>query len=226
MGLKDHRSARREEAARRKERTAEAYRKVVHRLRSARHAGSGTVVLVVNAVHGEGGSSVAKQLAGAIVQAERSRVLLVDANLRSPSQHVTFGVRRSPGFADVTAGGPKVQTAELATSDVGFALLPVGKSQDDPIHLMRESNLVSALGELRESFDWIVVDGPPVTVYAEATTLSSLADATILVIRAESTRAEVADQAKRTVMESGGYLIGAILNRREYHIPDFIYRHL
>jgi capsular exopolysaccharide synthesis family protein len=226
MGFKDPRSSRRAEVDRRKARTDEAYRKVVHRLRSVRQAGSGTVVLVVNAVHGEGGSSVAKRLAGAIVQAESGRVLLVDANLRSPSQHLTFGVRQSPGFSDVTAGGPEVQTAELATSEVGFALLPAGKSQDDPIHLMRESNLASALGELRKSFDWIVVDGPPVTIYSEATTLSSLADATILVVRAESTRAEVADRAKRTVMESGGYLAGAILNRREYHIPDFIYRRL
>jgi capsular exopolysaccharide synthesis family protein len=183
-------------------------------------------VLVVNAVHGEGTSSVAKQLAGAMVQAERSRVLLVDANLRSPSQHLTFGVRRSPGFTDVTAGAPELHTAELATSDVGFALLPVGQSQEDPVHLMRESNLASAMGELRKSYDWIVVDGPPVTIYAEAATLSSLADATVLVIRAESTRAEVADRAKRTIVESGGNLVGAILNRREYHIPEFIYRHL
>ncbi len=226
MGLKDRHSLGQEEIARLSARAQEAYRKVVHRLRNGRRPGSGTVVLVVNAVHGEGTSSVAKRLAAAIVQAERSRVLLVDANLRSPSQHLAFGVRRSPGFIDVTADGTEVQTAELATSDLGFALLPVGQSQEDPIHLMRESHLASAMGELRKSYDWIVVDGPPVTIYAEAATLSSLADATILVVRAESTRAEVADRAKRIIIESGGNLVGAILNRREYHIPEFIYRHL
>ena len=91
---------------------------------------------------------------------------------------------------------------------------------------MREADLAAALGELRKNFDWIVVDGPPVTIYSEAAILSSLADATILVIRAESTRAEVAERAKRTILESGGNLFGAILNRREYHIPEFIYRRL
>ena len=152
--------------------------------------------------------------------------MLVDANLRSPSQHLTFGVRSSPGFVDVTAGISDVQLGTLAQSEIGFTLLPAGDTSDYPIHLMRQSVLEQTLGELRKRFDWIVVDGPPVTIYAEAATLSALADATVLVIRAESTRAEVADQAKRTIVNAGGRLIGAILNRRQYHIPEFIYRHL
>lgn len=206
-------------------RTHEAYRRVVHRLRRVRSGDSGSVVLVVTAVHGEGGSHVAKQLAAALVQAEQGRVLLVDGNLRSPSQHVAFGIQQSPGFVEV-AGGPAVETGSLATSDVGFALLPAGQSDDDPIHFMRESIIAGAFDELRKSFDWVVVDGPPVTIYTEAATLSGLADATVLVVRAESTRSEVAERAKKTIAESGGHLAGAILNQRRYHIPDFIYRRL
>ena len=184
------------------------------------------MVLVASAVHGEGASSVAEQLASTLVKGQEGRILLVDANLRSPSQHTKLHVEPSPGLVDVAIGTPQVDSALRSELAGGFTLLPAGQPTGDPIDLLSETVLAQVFLELRQGFDWIVVDGPPVTIYSEASTLSSLADATILVLQAETTRREVAERAERIFNESGGRLVGAILNRRKYHIPDFLYRHL
>ena len=204
----------------------EAHRTLVRDLQNLPSSGRARVVLIANAIHGEGASSVAQDLAAALVQLQEGRVLLVDANVRSPSQHTALGVEPGPGLADFGSGIPEAERRGWSELDTGFAVLPAGLTPGDPAQLLSERVLKNAFVELRASFDWIIVDGPPVTIYSEASTLSSLADGTILVLRAESTRSEVAERAARIVTEAGGRLLGGVINRRKYHIPDFIYKHL
>jgi Mrp family chromosome partitioning ATPase len=80
-----------------------------------------------------------------------------------------------------------------------------------------------ALQALRERFDWVIVDGPPATVYSDAGILAPLVDGVVLVVEAEKTRWQVAEQAKRTLEESGAQLLGAVLSRRQFHIPEALY---
>ena len=69
----------------------------------------------------------------------------------------------------------------------------------------------------------MIVDGPPITVYSDAAILAPLVDGVVLVVEAEKTRWEVVSQAKRTLEESGGRILGAVLNRQRYHIPPALY---
>jgi Mrp family chromosome partitioning ATPase len=79
---------------------------------------------------------------------------------------------------------------------------------------------------LQAEFDWVILDGPPVTQYPDAASLVAAAGGAVLVLRAEHTRWEVADEARRVLENSGVDILGAVLNRRKYHIPGFIYRKL
>jgi Mrp family chromosome partitioning ATPase len=75
-------------------------------------------------------------------------------------------------------------------------------------------------------YDWIVLDCPPVTVYPDAVNLSAASGTGVLVIQAEKTRLEVVEEANSILQDSGLDLLGAVLNRRKYHVPEFIYRRL
>lgn len=184
------------------------------------------VVLITNSVHGEGASSVAQQTAAALIERTQDRVLLVDANLRSPTQHHSLGAGLSPGLFDLALGSRPNEAILCSELGERFSLLPAGDATQDPARLMSGPLLLEAFAQLRGMFDWIVLDGPPVTVYAEAATLARLADATILVVRAESTRREVVQHATRVLTRTGAKLLGTVLNRRKHHIPEFVYRYL
>jgi Mrp family chromosome partitioning ATPase len=86
--------------------------------------------------------------------------------------------------------------------------------------------LQGVVTSLHSQFDWVILDGPPVTTYPDASNLAVVADGAILVLRAERTRSEVAERAMKVLNEAGVALLGGVLNRRRYHIPEFIYRRL
>lgn len=203
---------------------SEEYQRIVQGLLGLSEKDRSQVILVVSAVQGEGTSTAARDLAKMLSQS--GSTLLVDANLRNPSQHQAFGVNRSPGLSDVA-----LQTAELDAAIEngavpGLFLLACGKPEESPATLLSTRALKEVVNDLRRKFDRILIDGPPVTLYSDAVPLPNLSDGVILVARAERTHWEVAEQAKRILEESGGRILGAVLNRRRFHIPDLIYRFL
>lgn len=201
----------------------EAYRRITHELSGLR-GGDSKVVLVASAVHGEGASTVARQLAATLVNGQTGPVLLMDANLRPDEDGDVLNGAAAGGFLDSVPPDYIEETSSFPMSASGFSVLP--SDPHDRVTLLTGKSLKKAFGKLRRRFDWIVIDGPPVTLSAEAGALSAQADATVLVLRAESTRSEVAVRARNILHQSGGHVLGAVLNRREYHIPDFLYRRL
>ncbi len=80
--------------------------------------------------------------------------------------------------------------------------------------------------ELRSEFDYVLIDAPPVNLYADAIILGGLADGAILVLESDVTRREAARKAKETLEGAEVRLLGAILNKRTFPIPESIYRKL
>ncbi|HXV64081.1 MAG TPA: CpsD/CapB family tyrosine-protein kinase [Vicinamibacteria bacterium] len=189
-------------------------------------------IIVVSAVQGEGASTVARGLATILGQTEPT--LLVDANLRTPTQHLAFGRERGPGLSDVA--GEKVALKEAIREHVapGLDLLCSGTAGGGPA-LSTEAlpQIKRYIGTQRFRDDalslpgrykWAIADMPPVTVYADALNWASNADGAIIVLRAEHTRWEVATKAKQILDSYGIRILGAVLNRRKYHIPDSVYK--
>ena len=77
---------------------------------------------------------------------------------------------------------------------------------------------------LREAFDLVIVDAPPIGIYPETTSLARFSNGAVLVLEAESDRQEVAEVAKRTLEAAGGSLLGAMLNKQRRYIPGWLYR--
>ena len=97
---------------------------------------------------------------------------------------------------------------------------------ESPAQLLTVSSFQSAILAVLSLYDWVIIDGPPVTTYPDVGSIAAAVSGAILVIEAESTRQEVVEEAKRVLDVSGVDLLGAVLNRRRYHIPGFIYRRL
>jgi Mrp family chromosome partitioning ATPase len=135
-------------------------------------------------------------------------------------------VDRTEGLTDVLRGPVTLSAAVNRDVASGLSLLTVGSPCDSPPMLLTQSALQGVVMALTSLFDWVIIDAPPLTQYPEAASIASACGGAILVIRAEKTRSEVAEEAKKVMVDSGVEVLGAVLNRRKYHIPGFIYRRL
>jgi Mrp family chromosome partitioning ATPase len=82
------------------------------------------------------------------------------------------------------------------------------------------------LAELRAEFDFVIIDAPPLTRYADAIALGQVSDGLILVLEADSTRKKAAQMAVANLRSSNVQILGAVLNKRTFPIPENIYKRL
>jgi capsular exopolysaccharide synthesis family protein len=185
------------------------------------------VILVASSIAGEGASTIARNLAFTLGRTEEDAgTVLVDANLRSPSQHGAFGLAQSPGFRELVSGEATLEQVLKEGIAPELSLIQSGQGVEGEVILLTVTRLRVVIDQLRSRFRWIVFDAPPATVYPDAATLGAVSDSAILVVEAERTRREVANEARRLLSASGVSFLGAVINRRRFHIPDFLYRML
>jgi capsular exopolysaccharide synthesis family protein len=208
------------------DRVAGGYEQVLHAIQARQGAKSAGTILFVSATHGEGTSMVAREFAALLGRDGLGRVVLVDANLRTPSQHIAFGVERGAGLSEVVIRGLALDQAVRNGNSSLVPLLTCGRPTSHPTEVLGAPGLPVALEGLRAKYGWVIVDAPPTTVYSDAGILAPLVDGVVLVVEAEKTRWEVAEQARRNLEKSGARLLGAVINRRRYHIPQALYRWL
>jgi Mrp family chromosome partitioning ATPase len=165
--------------------------------------------------------------AGEILAAQRSgSVCLVDANLRAPSLHQVSGVAKSPGLTDATVNRGPIRDFGVRVAGSNLWIVPPGSSEAAAQGLFASGPLRLRIGELRKEFDYVLIDGPPVSSCGDAVLLGQMADGVILVVEANSTRRETARLAKETFEAAEIRLLGGILNNRTFPIPEALYRNL
>ena len=182
-------------------------------------------ILVTSSIHGEGTSTVARNFAEKLA-GSRFSTLLIDANLRRPTQHVALRSSRMVGVADLATSNLPVEKALGTSVETGLTFLSSGRPTKSPIQVLDSPRLAKALERLRENFERIVIDGPPVTAYPDSATLGRLVDGAIIVVRAELTRRELVEQAKADLERAGSRVLGAVLNRSRFHIPTWLHDRL
>jgi capsular exopolysaccharide synthesis family protein len=180
-----------------------------------------SVVAIVSAVSGEGKSFVATNLAHALALQTHNRVLLVDADLRSGALARLLGTRPEPGLAEVLRGEIPLEAAIRRHKNEYLYLLPSGLRVQEPGELIGGWNLRDELQRLRRTFDWIVIDTPPVIQFADSSVIAGLCDGVITVFAAGITPLHL---AKRVLRVMNKYpIVGAVLNRAEKTAEDSKY---
>lgn len=170
------------------------------------------VIAITAARLAEGKSSVALCL-GRSARMSGERVVVVECDLRSPGiQHRLQG-EPGPGLAEVLRGEATLEAALRKDLLTGMAYLPAGKPGGDTLGLFMSESMGRTLQTLRQDYDLVLLDAPPVQATTEARVVASMADATVLCVRWRSTPRAVLGFAIEMLEETQANLAGTILTR-------------
>jgi receptor protein-tyrosine kinase len=193
----------------------------------ARTAAPFTTMMITSPHHGEGTSTVAVGVAR--ILAGRLRVLLVDANFRSPGLTVTdllLAAQPGAGLVEALAGQADVETIITESGVPGLRLVTAGAVDSESPRLLQTSRLAPLMSQLAETTDMVILDAPPVMPYADALTLASRVERVVLVTQAEHTQRGHLERAKEELDQSGTAMLGVVLNRTASHAPSWLQRRL
>ena len=143
------------------------------------------VIGISSAMAGEGKSLTSINLAYSLSQLDK-KVLLIDCDMRRPSVSIKLPVKKTPGLSDFLTGHVNLNDAiQLCQVDEegGFAVIASGRNPPNPIELLSSSKMSKAINKLREFYDYIIVDLPPVGEVSDAMAAAKLVDGMLLVVR-------------------------------------------
>ncbi len=169
------------------------------------------VIGVTSSMRGEGKSTTAVNLS--YVCAEKgSKVLLIDADLRIPSIAKKLEIESTPGLADLLRG-KGAQLSEFKSHLLkNWYVLPAGDIPPNPSELLGSGRMKKVLDQLREVFDYIIIDLPPVNIVSDAISISSLISGMIVVIREEYTEKKELERCFRQLKLSNVNILGCVMN--------------
>jgi capsular exopolysaccharide synthesis family protein len=176
------------------------------------------VLCVASAVHSEGKTSVAAELARQLsLRSHGERVLLIDGDMRSPDIHRLFHIPRMPGLVDVLEGHvPIDQAIQTGWSD-DLHLLPSGHVRSNPVALLNNGGLRTVLDHVLADYRYVVFDTPPILACSEALIFSTAADATLVCVMSEASRGELVRRACRRLQLAGSRNLGLVINGVSVH---------
>lgn len=170
------------------------------------------VLSLTSATPQEGKSTVAVNLATTLAEQGTSQVLLIDADLRRPVVHQVFDLPRAPGLTDALQRTPVERAVRPSRSHSNLYVLTCGNPVRDPARVLGSREFGDLLGTLRERFDYIVVDTPPVLAVTDGMLVTKVVDGTIMVVRANQTDREAVANAMAQLRHIDATLLGVILN--------------
>jgi len=196
---------------------AEKFRFLAVRLRQIRHKRPFKRVLVTSTIPGEGKSLVSANLAGVLAR-RKERVLLIEGDLRRPVLAHTFGLARIAGLAEWLQSGEGAPNIYHLRS-LDFSFMPAGDPPAHPLELLQSSRLFALLENLSNSFDWMIVDSPPLLPLADTTVWARLTEGTLLVAREGITKKAMLQRGLEVVKKSE--LLGVVLNGTNSNHDDY-----
>ncbi len=170
------------------------------------------VLVVTSAAAGEGKTCLATSLAMSIAKAERKPTLVIDGDLRSPDVATVLGMRDRPGLAELLANQATLSDVIQRVGKTDAYVMPAGRVKGNPQHVIQEDGIRTILDELRGQFSTIVVDTPPIFGGSESLVFAKAADAVILSVMSEVSRARQLSVAVDRLDRAGAKVLGAVLN--------------
>ena len=168
-------------------------------------------ILVTSPSSADGKSTLVSNLAITMAQAGK-QVLLIDADLRLPTQHTIFNIRADFGLSSVLSGMVTLDQAIQQTGTERLDILPCGPLPSSPTEMLNRPNFADMLELLAERYDHVLIDSPPVTGIADARIIAAAADMTVLVLRADKSTRRASEVARDGLGSVGAQLLGIVVN--------------
>jgi capsular exopolysaccharide synthesis family protein len=188
---------------------AEKFRFLAVRLRQMQQSKSLKRILITSSIAEEGKSLVSANLAITLARKQRQRVLLIEGDLRRPVLAQEMGLGRLAGLSELLKSDASVLKNVYYLEEAGIWFLPAGVPPDNALELMQSSRLPEFLDLVSASFDWVVIDSPPILPLADTTVWSRMADGVVLVARQGKTEKRALERGLEALRAN---LLGVVLN--------------
>jgi capsular exopolysaccharide synthesis family protein len=199
---------------------AEQVRALRNRLVALNPDGEPKTMVVTSAVREEGKSIAALNLAMAFAELERQQVVIVDADLRRPSCERYLNLNAEAGLADVLTGRVTVDKVLRTAGYRNLMLVGAGQRVENPSEVLSASRLDELFHRLKERFQYIILDTPPVLASTDAGVVAARADGTMLVVRLEKSLRKQSREAVRSLQDMGANVLGSFVNELRGLDPD------
>lgn len=190
---------------------AESYKSTRTNLEFLRRNKKAQVLLVSSPQSGDGKSTTASNLAITLAHAGR-KVLLIDGDLRKPSQHAIYNLSGERGFTDAIRGGGPIGRLAQATAIDNLDLLSAGSVVPNPAELLASHRLGEVLDGIREDYDIVIIDSSPLLAVTDPSILAAVADGILLVVRVATTRRHDVERTKDLLETMGLPVLGLVIN--------------
>jgi Mrp family chromosome partitioning ATPase len=173
---------------------------------------------------GEGVSTIVREFAKVAVERHGKSVLVLDSSYQDPARKININVTCEYGWMDLMEEGELIDKAffRIGDSNLYFAPISIQASLVPPIKDL--SMTVHLWNKLKEKFDLILIDSSSDANAAESLALCRNVDGVVLVLEAGKTRRKVVQDVKKKILANGGLILGVVLNKRRYYIPEALYK--
>ena len=182
----------------------------------------GRSIVVTSSAPGEGKTVVSTNLSVALAQAGH-RVLLIDVDMRKPRVHEVFSLPAAPGLSNLLVGNATASETIQESSTPGLWLMPAGTLPPNPAELLGSKRFKGFLAFLRQHFDWVIIDTPPIMAVTDASIVANLAHGVVFVVGAEMTSRRMAHRAVEQLALGQAKFLGAVLNRVDLQHNPYYY---
>jgi succinoglycan biosynthesis transport protein ExoP len=189
---------------------SEAFRMLQTNLRFMSLDNQLKVIVISSSIPQEGKSTTAANLAVAMAQLGR-RVLIVDADMRKPSQHNIWQIPNEVGLSSVLTGQSEFNPALVPVMD-NLDILPAGITPPNPLVLLDSSQMAILVGQWAQTYDFVIIDSPPLTVAADTTILCKMANGIVFVVRPGVADSGGVTYCKELLEQSGQNILGMVIN--------------
>lgn len=179
-------------------------------------------IMVTSSGPGEGKSTTAANLAVVFAQ-QGKRVLLVDADLRKPTVHYTFGLANSSGLSSVLTRQSELAEAVNTTDVEHLHVLTSGPIPPNPAELLSSRAMSHFFENVKEEYDMIIFDTPPVNAVTDGQILAHQCDGTLLVVSSGRTEIDTVTKAKELLIAAKARILGVVLNNKKAKDTQYYY---
>ncbi|MFQ7447207.1 CpsD/CapB family tyrosine-protein kinase, partial [Intestinibacter bartlettii] len=189
----------------------EAYRSVRTSIEYSNLDDKLKVILVTSTQQNEGKSTVASNLAISFSKLPNKKILLIDGDLRNPSIHRVFSIGNSDGMMSILKGEKDLKST-INTFNDNLDILTTGVIPPNPDEILVTDKMKKFIQQIKEKYDYIFIDSPPIGIVSDASLLSQLSDGVIFVVSSGEVETDFAKLAKDKLMNVEAKILGAVLN--------------
>ena len=184
-------------------------------------------IVFTSALREEGKTITSLNLAISLAQTvHKPKVLLVDADLRRGRVCKYLGVQPAVGLSEILTGKALVEEALFTLEIDNLTFVASGAVPEYPAELLASEKMQIFLKDMRNRFDHIIIDTPPIIAVTDAGIIGSQVDGVVMVIQAGRTQRGIIKRAQELLNQAQTKILGHILTNIEYHLPEYIFRYL